>query len=139
MSRGNIESCGSRYSPEEAPEKSKESGSGSGLSATQVKRPNQVLSRKEIETGDVYEVFWEGGIYQSHVLITSKPSKKDGMWIVKCRIQTKAGVLGVERRVPLCDYGIIPYKKGEWNSANWWKKTSMKVPKDKVLTVESLP
>jgi hypothetical protein len=48
-------------------------------------------------------------------VVLSEPYEKNGSWWVRIKKQGSRG----EDEVDLADYGILPYKGGHWNIANW--------------------
>jgi hypothetical protein len=85
--------------------------------------PNQIKEIAEIKIGERYQEYYLDRTDPAQVVpikrltfvVLSEPYEKNGSWWVRIKKQMSRE----EDEVNLADYGILPYKGGHWNIANW--------------------
>jgi len=86
-------------------------------------RPKQIKHLSQIKIGERYQEYHLDRIdpekaipsKRSTFLVLSEPYEKNGDWWVRSKRQMQRG----EEEISLADKGVIPYKSGHWNPANW--------------------
>jgi hypothetical protein len=85
--------------------------------------PRQIEQLSQIKAGERYQEYHFDRIdpekavpsKRSTFVVTSEPYEKNGSWAVMVKRQMRRE----QEEIDLADYGVVPYKSGHWNPANW--------------------